>query len=131
MSENDVQQDDVAPQLQQENDTQISLADNIREWLKIDTEMKALQAEIKKRRERKKVLSVLLVDVLRSSGIDGWDTNEGKLEYHKQKTRSTVNKEHIKTALKKFIEDEEQIHAMTEYIYDSRQVKEKEVIKRK
>jgi len=107
------------------------LKDSIKEWIGIDNEMKVLQAELKLRRQKKKQLSDNLIDVLKNSGIDGWNTKEGKLEYCVTKTKTAINKDHIRQSLSKFIEDSEQIEAMTSFIYESRGVKEKESIKRK
>lgn len=107
------------------------LKESIKEWINVDNEMKVLQAEIKVRRQRKKQLTDSLVGALKESGIDGWDTKEGKLEYCKTKTKSALNKQHIRDSLSKFIKEPEQIEAMTTFIYESREVKEKESIKRK
>jgi len=112
-------------------DTGEHLKDSIKEWIGLDNEMKVLQAELKLRRQKKKQLSDSLIDVLKKSGIDGWNTKEGKLEYCVTKTKTSINKEHIRNSLSKFIEDDEQIEAMTTFIYQSRGVKEKESIKRK
>ena len=105
--------------------------ETIKEWLSIDNEMKVLQSELKTRRLRKKDLSDSLVGILKESGIDGWDTKDGKLEYCMTKTKSSLNKAHIKTALSKFIQNEAEVELMTKFIYDSRGVREKESIKRK
>lgn len=112
-------------------ESQINVVETVKEWIKIDNEMKLLQLEVKTRRERKKQLSDSLVEILRDSDIDGWNTKEGKLEYVKTKTKSSLNKQHIKAALSKFIKDEDQVDAMTQFIYESRSIKEKESIKRK
>lgn len=107
------------------------VVDSVKEWFKIDNELRVLQAEIKLRKERKKELTDALVAVLRDSDIDGWNTKEGKLEYVKTKTKTALNKQHIRNALTKFIANEEQVDAMTQFIYESRGIKEKECIKRK
>ena len=120
---------------QQENSSQINqsnqggqthVVDTVKEWIKIDNELKLLQTEIKTRKERKKQLSDSLVSILRDSDIDGWNTKEGKLEYVKTKTKTSLNKQHIKAALAKFIKDSDQVDAMTQFICESRGIKEKE-----
>lgn len=109
----------------------VNIVESVKEWIGIDNEMRVLTTELKKRRERKKQLSDALVSVLRDSDIDGWNTKEGKLEYVKTKTKSALNKQHIRASLLKFITDEDQVDAMTQFIYESRIVTEKESIKRK
>lgn len=118
-------------QPQAQSQSQSHVVDSVKEWFKIDNELRVLQAEIKLRKERKKHLTDALVNVLRDSDIDGWNTKEGKLEYVKTKTKTALNKQHIRAALAKFITSEDQVDAMTQFIYESRGVKEKESIKRK
>lgn len=118
-------------QSQAQSQSQSHVVDSVKEWFKIDNELRVLQAEIKLRKERKKDLTDALVNVLRDSDIDGWNTKEGKLEYVKTKTKTALNKQHIRAALAKFITSEDQVDAMTQFIYESRGVKEKESIKRK
>lgn len=113
------------------SDDQAFVVENVKEWIKVDNEIRVLQKEMKDRKERKKDLTAALVNILRDSDIDGWNTKEGKLEYVKTKTKSALNKAHIREALAKFIENDEQVEAMTQFIYESRGVKEKESIKRK
>lgn len=111
--------------------SQEHVVESVKEWIKTDNEIKVLQQEIKTRKERKKALSDSLVAVLRDSDIDGWDTKEGKLEYVKTTTRTALNKQHIRDSLRKFIKNDDEVEAMTQFIYESRGVKEKESIKRK
>jgi predicted nucleic acid-binding Zn-ribbon protein len=113
------------------SDDQKFVVENVKEWIKIDNEIRVLQNEMKSRKERKKELTDALVNILRDSEIDGWNTKEGKLEYVKTKTKTSLNKAHIKAALAKFIKNDEQVDAMTQFIFESRGVKEKESIKRK
>lgn len=103
----------------------------IKEWISVDNELKVLLKETKLRRERKKELSDILVNELRDSDIDGWNTKEGKLEYHTTKVKSSLSKKLLKKALEELIGDNEKVEEMTKFILDSREVKEKEIIKRK
>ena len=48
-------------------DTKDVLVSKLREWMKIENEMKQLQAEVKSRRERKKQLTADLVDVMKEN----------------------------------------------------------------
>lgn len=110
---------------------QAFIVENVKEWIKVDNELRVLHGEMKTRKERKKELTAALVNILRDSDIDGWNTKEGKLEYVKTKTKASLNKAHIRESLLRFIKNPEQVEAMTQFIYESRVVKEKESIKRK
>ena len=61
------------------------LVKNIREWISMDEQIKSLQGEIKKRRDRKKELTSALVNVMKEHEIDCFDINNGKLIYSKNK----------------------------------------------
>ena len=51
-------------------ETKRVLIQNIQEWLKIDNEMKLLRKEMKNRREQKKILTALLVDIMKKNQIE-------------------------------------------------------------
>ena len=51
-------------------ETKRILIQNIQEWLKIDNEMRLLRKEMKSRREQKKTLTSLLVDIMKANQID-------------------------------------------------------------
>ena len=50
--------------------TKEELVISVKEWIKADNEIKLLQAEIKKRRIQKNMLSETLVDVMKNNEID-------------------------------------------------------------
>ena len=61
--------------------TKEELVSSIKEWIKLEDEMKLLQAELKSRRIQKKMLSDKLVDVMKNNEIDCFDMAGGKLMY--------------------------------------------------
>ena len=64
-------------------ETKEQLVNSIKEWLKIDEEIKKLREAIKARQVIKKNLSASLVEVMKSNEIDAFDINNGKL-YNKE-----------------------------------------------
>ena len=60
-------------------DTKDVLIAKLKEWMKMESEMKQLQTELKTRRERKKQLTADLVDVMKENEIDCFDVNDGKI----------------------------------------------------
>jgi hypothetical protein len=61
--------------------TKEELVNNIKEWMQIEDEMKVLQKELKERREKKKLLTSTLVDIMKTNEIDCFDMTEGKISY--------------------------------------------------
>ena len=113
-------------------ETKDELVQNIKEWVKIDSEMKALQKELRERREKKKELTNNLVDVMKSNEIDCFNINNGKLIYSQNKIKSPVNKKHLIACLVKYFDDDQQTaEEISKYIMDTREIKIKDTIRRK
>jgi len=109
-----------------------ALIDNIKTWIGLDNEIKLLQKEIKNRREQKKLLTSELVNVMKNNDIDCWNTGEGKLIYSKTKTKAPLSKKHLLTSLLKYFQnDEAAAKELSKFIMETREVKEKENIRRK
>lgn len=108
------------------------LIDNIKEWIKVDNELKELQKASKERRERKKELTASLVDVMKENEIDCFDVNDGKLIYTQNKVKTTLSKKNLLSALQNYYKDNpNEGKQVTEFLLASREEKIKETIKRK
>lgn len=108
------------------------LVENIKEWLKLDDELKELQKAAKERRNRKKEISDYLVHVMRENEIDCFDSKEGKLLYSQSKTKASISKKYLLDTLGTFYKDNPEMgHHVCEYILNNRKENVKEVIKRK
>ena len=55
------------------------LISNVKEWLEIDNQIKALQKEIKIRRKLKKDITESLVDIMKTNDIEVMSTSDGQL----------------------------------------------------
>ena len=109
------------------------LLDTIRDWIKADEELKVLQNAQKEIKQKKKLLTNNLLEIMKTNEIDCFDINNGKLLYHKSKTRGGLNKKLLLDSLGKYFEDREDIDVsiLSKFILDSREIKESENIKRK
>jgi hypothetical protein len=108
------------------------LGNNIKEWIKIDNELRELQKVSKERRERKKQLTNNLVDIMRENEIDCFDVNDGKIVYTKNKVKQTLNKKYLLSTLQNFYNDDPiQAKQLTEFILNNREEIVKENIRRK
>lgn len=108
------------------------LINNIKSWIGLDNEIKILQKEIKNRREQKKLLTNELVGVMKNNDIDCWNTGEGKLIYSKTKSKAPLSKKHLLNSLLKFFQnDETTAKELSKFIMETREIKEKENIRRK
>ena len=113
-------------------DSKQELVGIIKEWISCDNKIKQLQKAAKDYRSEKKILTEILVSVMKNNEIDCFDINDGKLVYSKNKVKTPLSKKHLMTALMSYYKDEPTMaEEISNFIMDSREEKVKESIKRK
>ena len=113
-------------------ETQKALLENVKSWLTIDNEIRALQKEIKERRKLKKQLTTDLMSTMKSNDIDALNVPDGELIYNKTKTKAPLSKKHLLSSLGQYFKgDQRMIDELSKFIMESRAEKEKESIRRK
>ena len=87
-------------------ETKEQLVNNIKEWIKIDTEITQLKSDIKERNNKKKQLTENLVTVMKGNKIDCFDINGGAIVYKTNKIKKYImdsREEQIKETIKRKI----------------------------
>ena len=113
-------------------ETKEELVTNIKEWIKMDTEINKLQQEIKDRKNKKKQLSEELMKVMKKNEIDCFDIKGGSLVYKQSKVKKPINaKSLISTLQTYFASTPAKAEEVTKFILDNREEQIKETIKRK
>jgi hypothetical protein len=113
-------------------ETKEQLVNNIKEWIKLDTEVSELKAQIKEKTNKKKSLTENLVTVMKTNKIDCFDINGGALVYKSNKIKKPINAKTLLTALQAYYKTDTDVAAeLTKHIMDSREEQVKECIKRK
>ena len=113
-------------------ETQQALLENVKSWLTIDNEIRALQKEIKERRKMKKQLTTDLMSTMKTNDIDALNVPDGELIYNKTKTKAPLSKKHLLSSLGQYFKgDQRMIDELSKFIMESRAEKEKESIRRK
>lgn len=107
------------------------LVNNIREWVKIDSEISQLRQEVKERNNKKKAMTESLVNVMKTNNIDCFDINDGSLIYKKNKVRKPINAKSLLSSLQNYYKDQNVAEDLTKFIMDNREEQIKETIKRK
>ena len=72
-------------------ETKDELIMNVKEWIKIDSEITKLQNELRDRKNKKKQLSELLMIVMKKNEIECFDINGGSLVYKQNKVKKAIN----------------------------------------
>ena len=115
-----------------ENNSKEQLVNNIKEWIKMDSEIAQLKGTIKEKVTKKKILTNELVGIMKNNSIDCFDINGGSLIYKKNKVKKPINGKMLVTVLQNYYPSEPKMaEELTKYIMDSREEQIKETIKRK
>ena len=112
--------------------TKDELINHLKDWISIDNKILHLQKQMKELRQEKKTLTVDLMEVMKTNEIECFDIKDGKIMYTKTTTRAPLNKKTLLTALSNYYQNNSQkAEEISNYILETREVKERENIKRK
>jgi hypothetical protein len=113
-------------------ETKEQLITSIKEWVKIDNEIRALQKEQNQRKNEKKRISKTLIEVMKNNEIDCFDIKDGQITYSKKTIQKPINKKILLTILSKFYDgDTLKAGETNDYIMNNREHTVKETICRK
>ena len=114
-------------------ETKEELISNVKEWIKMDNEISAFQTEIKERKNKKKLLTERLMNVMKKNEIDCVDIKGGALLYKKTITKKPINAKTLMVTLKEYYKNSNPQLAedLTKHILENREESVKESIKRK
>lgn len=73
-------------------ETKEQLVKAIRNWVKIDNEIRKLKNETTARKNEQKKISESLIEVMRQNKIDEFDINDGKIMYVKKNVKKPITK---------------------------------------
>ena len=77
----------------------------IKEWMANDNELKQLQKAIKERRDKKKMLTTVLVTEMNKSNVDEYNTQCGKLIKTNQKNKKPITKGYLANCIDKIFKN--------------------------
>lgn len=125
--------EEVAPIKPVSEEEKQLLKDTIKEWIKIDNELREIAKFTREKKQRKKEVNDTLMNLMRSKNIHGFDTSkDGSIMYVQNKVKVPLNKKHLLEALSNVFEGStEKAEQVSNYILESRQEKLRESIKRK
>ena len=114
------------------SDNKNQLIHTVKEWVRIDNEIRQLQKEISTRRQDKKVMNDKLMETMKTNDIDCFDLNDGKICYTKKNVKKPINNKVLLDILTKYYSgDISQASEINNFINDNRIEITKENITRK
>jgi 5'-3' exonuclease len=87
-------------------ETKEQLVNIIKEWVKIDNELRKLQTEILARKKEKAKMSTKLIDIMKQNEIDCFDLKDGQLLYTKKNVKKPITKKVLLNILNKYYKDD-------------------------
>lgn len=108
------------------------LIKSIREWVKIDNEIRILQKEQIQRKNEKKKISANLMEVMKKNEIDCFDINDGQILYNKRNIKKPITQKKLVGILSNYFNgDISKATEVNNYILENREEIVKETIVRK
>ena len=108
------------------------LIKNVREWISLDNEIRTLQKEQKKRRDKKKEVSESLIDFMKENEVDCFEIKDGNLSYVKQNVKKPITKKNLLEILSKYYDGNIfKATEMNEFIMNNREEVVRESIQRR
>lgn len=113
-------------------ETKDQLVQSIRDWVRIDNEMRKLKSEINTRKTEQKNISKNLIEVMRKNEIDEFDLSDGKIVYTKKNVKKPITKKMLLGLLSTYYGgDIKKAADLNNYILSNREEVEVESISRK
>jgi hypothetical protein len=104
----------------------------IKDWIKNDNEIRALQKEQIVRKQEKKKITARLVDIMRNNEIDCFDINDSQILYKKKNVKKPLTKSDLVEILNTFYKgDTDKVSELNTFITENRKTSVKETIVRK
>jgi len=112
--------------------TKEELIANVKEWIKLDTELTKLRADVKEKTKKMKMLTNTLVDVMKHNSINCFDINGGALVYKQKKTKKSISGKFLLAQLETYYANQPELAKdIVKAVLDNREQVVKEEIKRK
>ena len=106
------------------------LKGNVKQYLEIDDQIKALNKAISERRKKKKKLSEEILSTMKNFEIDNMNTKNGRLIYSVRKTTKPLNKKNLISGLNIYFKDEDKSAEVSKVVLDNRESVEKISLRR-
>ena len=103
---------------------------NVKSYLELDDQIKALNKALVERRKQKNKLSDEILDMMKKFEIDNMNTKNGRLIYSVNKTTKPLNKTNLLSGLNMYFKNEDQAKSVSQVVLDNREKVEKVKLRR-
>ena len=106
------------------------LKKDVKSYLEIDDQIKALNKALRERRTNKSKLADSILKTMKIFDVDNMNTKNGRLIYSVTKTKQPLNKKNLLSGLNLFFNNEEKSKEASDVVLSNRQIIEKITLKR-
>jgi hypothetical protein len=107
------------------------IIESIKEWMRIDNEIRNLNKEVRDRKTQQINISKRLMTTMKDNKIDEFNVKDGKLIYSKKQVKKPITKKYLTDVLMKYYDgDAEQATELNSFIDENRETIAKESIRR-
>ena len=104
----------------------------VKDWVKLDNDIRTLQKEQTKRKKEKSLISEKLMNIMKSNDIDCFDLKDGQICYNRKTVKKPITKKNLFDILSKYYDgDILKASKLNDFITDNREETVKETITRK
>lgn len=102
-------------------DSKEQLIKTIKEWVRLDNEIKTLQNEISLRKKEKKKNSENLIQVMKQNEIDCFDIKDGQICYVKKTVKTPITKKMLMDVLVNYFKNDlQKANELNNFISENR-----------
>lgn len=83
-------------------ETKEQLTKTVKDWVRLDNEIRALQKEQVARKNDKKLISSTLMEIMKKNEIDCFDLKDGQICYNKKNVKKPITKKVLMNVLSKY-----------------------------
>lgn len=107
--------------------------ENIQKWVKLDSQIKAVNEKVKKARELKNQLLDNIVGYVESHKMEATkiEISDGELRFYEKREYQPISFSYIEESLGKLIADKKQVDCIMDYLRENREITVSTDIRRK
>lgn len=113
-------------------ETKEQLINKVRDWVRVDNELRVLQKELLIRKKEKQNISKELMNVMKMNKIDVFDLKDGQLVYASTTVKKPITKKNLLSILSVYFQgNNDKAFELNNFILDNRETTVKEKLVRK
>jgi hypothetical protein len=117
-----------------EEENKIMMVNNIKEWLRIDSDISKITNELKEKKKIKKNITENLITIMKEKKVECFNTKEGSLLYKSITSKKPLNKKVLLNNLQEYFKNDKNspnVEEIVNFVMENRELQEKETIKKK